>query len=215
MRTLLLALVAACGANAREPVEEPRAIRTQEHLEEARKHDEIARQRSTFPVRTETVPGDPTTPLAPQVPWTRNWDLDSEHERIARVHRGNAAALEASYQEACGTRDVKKVIGSPITRHRVGGWDTDDGVVVLLSTHAGTPETLLADLRCHRAYLLASTAVAKDSPLELPGLRIDARGDQDGITLTLTVRDAQLLPELRRRVALQVEETKLPERHED
>jgi hypothetical protein len=215
MRTILLVLVAACGANAPEPAEGPRAIRTKEHLEEARKHDEIARQRSTFPVRTETEPGDPTTPLAPPVPWTRNWDLDNEHERIARAHRGEAAALEASYQEACGTRDMKKVVGSPITRHRIGGWDTENGVVVLLSTHAGSPETLLADLRCHRAYLLASTAVDQDSPLGLPGLQIDARGDQDGITLTLTVRDSKLLPELRRRIAIQVEETKQPERHED
>jgi len=214
MRSLCLVLLAACGANAPEPAEGPRAIRTKEHLEAARTHDAIARERTSWPATTSVNPGDPTTPQPP-VAWTRKWDPEDEHGRRARIHRSEAAAIEAEYAEACGTRDVKKLVGSPLTRHRIGGWNTEDGVVVLLSTHAGSAETLLKDLRCHRSWLLMSTGVEQDSPLELPGILVDARGDQDGITLTLTMRDTRQVPELQKRVLRQLEELKRAPRHED
>lgn len=214
MRTFALALVVACSSNSPDPVEGPRAIRTKEHLEAARKHDEIARERTSWPATTSMTPGDLTTPQPP-IPWRRKWDPEDEHGRLARVHRSEAAALEAGYVEACGTRDLEKVVGSPLTRHRIGGWNTDDGVVVLLSTHAGNAETLLSDLRCHRAWLLLGTGAEQDSPLELPGLVVDAQGDQDGITLTLSMRDTTLVPELQKRVLRQLDEIQQPPRHED
>jgi hypothetical protein len=44
-----------------------------------------------------------------------------------------------------------------------------------------------------------------DCPLDLPGLRVSARGDANGIELTLTVDDPNLVPELRRRAARDLE----------
>jgi hypothetical protein len=213
MRTLALVLLVGCGATSPEPVEGPRAIRTAEHLEEARKHDEIARSRTSWPVTREVTPGDPTT-TTPAMPWITKWAPESDHERIAKAHRSEVAANEVEYQNACGQREVEKVVGSPLTRHRVGGWNTDDGVVVLLSPLAGSEKQLLADLRCHRAWLMAGVGVDKDSPLALPGLLVDAKGNQDGITLTITTRDKKMIPELQRRVLRGLEEMQRP-RHED
>ncbi|MBA2542250.1 MAG: hypothetical protein H0V17_21595 [Deltaproteobacteria bacterium] len=214
MRTVALVLVAACGANSPEPDEGPRAVRTKEHLEAARKHDEVARERTSWPTTSAVTPGDATSGTT--IPWNRTWDPDDEHGRLARIHRSEAAALEVGYIEACGSRDIKKLVGSPLTRHRVGGWNTAGGVVVLLSTHAGSAATLLSDLRCHRAWLLVGTGVEQGSPLALPGLLVEAKGDQDGITLTLSIKDKKLVPELQRRVLRQLEETtRRPPRQED
>lgn len=205
---LALVLLAACEAASPEPVQGPRGARTTQHVEQARKHDEIARSRTSWPVTEEVAP-------APMVPFVVTWDPDSDHERMARHQGSKAAANEKEFRDACGQREVEKVVGSPLTRHRVGGWNTDDGVVVLLSVVAGPKARLLADLRCYRAWLLAGTDVDKDSPLALPGLLVEAEGTQDGITLTLTVKDTALIPELQRRVMRQLELLRRLPRHED
>jgi hypothetical protein len=176
----------------------PPAIRTAEHVQEARKHDEIARSRTATPVTSE--PGSPVKP------WVAKWDPEAPSD---------SKAIEAEYAAACGRREVEKTVGSPLTRHRVGGWNTERGVVVLLSPLAGPEPQLIGDLRCYRAWLLAGTGVEKDSPLAVPGLIVDAKGNQDGIELTLTLRDSRLIPELQRRVSRQVEELRQPPRHED
>lgn len=132
------------------------------------------------------------------------------------MHRSEAAALEAAYAEACGTRELKKVIGSPLVRHRAGGWNTSTGVIVYLSPLAGTAETLLGDLKCHRAWMMLAPAGGMDNcPLDLPGLHIDARGDEGGITLVVTVSNPKLVFELQRRVAKQAEEAGQIEHHEE
>ncbi len=82
------------------------------------------------------------------------------------------------------------------------------------SVWSPAPRSLLADLRCYRAWL-TGTGTDKDSPLSLPGLLLDAKGTQDGITLTLTLKDATSIPELQRRVLRQVEETRKLPGHED
>jgi len=213
MRTLALVLVTACGTTSLEPVQGPRAVRTSDHLEAAREHDKIAHSH-TPAVTDEVTPGVPTT-TTPAMPFFIKWDPGSDHARIARIHRSEAAANRAEYGDACGERDVKKVVGSPLSRHRVGGWNTGNGVVVVLSTLAGPEQQLMTDLRCYRAWLIVGSGVEQDSPLALPGLLADVRGDQDGITLTLTTRDARLIPELQRRVLRQLEESRRPARHED
>ncbi len=214
MRSLALFLLAACGTTSPEPVQGPRAVRTDEHLAAARQHDEIARERSSWPITREVTPGDPMT-TTPPMPWVTTWDPQTDHERIANIHRSEAAANATEYEDACGQGDVKKLVGSPLLRHRVGGWNTKTGVVILLSPLAGSEKQLLSDLRCHRAWLMAGTGVEKDSPLALPGLVVDARGNQDGITLTLTVRDTKLIPELQRRVLHGLGETRRRPRHEN
>jgi hypothetical protein len=46
-----------------------------------------------------------------------------------------------------------------------------------------------------------------DCPLDLPGIRVPARSDANGIELTITIRDPSLVPELRRRAAHDLEAT--------
>lgn len=151
-------------------------------------------------------PGDPTT--GPHiVPWYRSWDPASDQARLAKIHRSEAAALEAAYAEACGNRDMKTIATSPLAHNRLGGWNTSTGVIVYMSPQAGTPESLIADLKCHRAWMmLAPMEGMDDCPLDLPGLLVDARGDEGAITLVLSVPDPKLVPELQRRVAKQAEQ---------
>lgn len=190
MRVLALAIVMACGPVSPEPVQGPRAIRTSEHVKDARKRDEIARTRSTWPATEKSA--------APMTPFLTTWEPDADEEAAA-----------------CGRTVVEKPSGSPLTRHRVGGWNTEDGVVVLLGAVAGPAHRLLADLRCYRAWLMAGKGVEKDAPLALPGLVVELRGDQDGITMTLTPTDTALVPELQRRTRRQIEQLRTPPRHED
>lgn len=203
MRTLLVFLT-ACGTTMPEVAPGPRSIRTADHVEEARKHDEIARSRTAWPVT-------PTT-TAPATSFTLTWDPDAEKPSSSL---GESAANEQAFQQACGKREVEKPIGSPLIRHRVGGWKTEQGVVVVLGAVAGPRQTLLSDLRCYRSWLMAGAGVEKDSPLALPGLVVEANGDQDGITLTLTVKHSALIHELQRRVQRHVDEARTPPRHED
>ncbi len=200
MRLLALVVLAACGTAS---LEGPRAIRTAEHLEEARKLDEVARSR-TWLVTEEVTP--------PARPFAFTWNPDADHERV-KQQRSEVAAVEQDFEAACHQHEVEKTIGSPLTRHRIGGWNTEDGVVILLGVVAGPRETLLADLRCYRAWLIAGTGVDKDA-LALPGLLLDAKGTQDGITLTLTLEDTALIPELQRRVLRQVEASRRLAGHE-
>lgn len=202
---LLLAACATTATTAPPPRGGPRGLHASEHRDLARAHDDAAREQASWPQPTGMTPGDPTTPQI--YPWYRTWNTTAEHERLARIHRSEAAALEAAFAEACGTRDLKKLVGSPLTRHRIGGWNTSNGVVVYLSPLAGTPETLLADLRCHRAWMmLAPVGSMDDCPLDLPGLHVDARGDETVITLVITAPDQKLVFELQRRMAKQVEQ---------
>ncbi len=207
---LLPLLLTACATTALPPPSQPaggpRGLRASEHREVAHDQDELAREQRSFPVRSQLVPGDPTTGPRP-MPWFRSWDPAADHERRARVHRSEAAALEADHADACGARELSQVVTSPLTRHRMGGWNTSAGVVVYLRPQAGTADTLLADLRCHRAWMmLAPTGTMDDCPLDLPGVRVDARGDEGSITLVISVADPKLVPELQRRVAKQAEQ---------
>jgi hypothetical protein len=215
MRFYPALLIAACATTTTTmpPPGGPRGLRATEHRDVATVHDEAARNQTSWPRTTAMTPGDPTTPQI--MPWYRTWNTATEHERLARIHRSEAGALEAAYTEACGTRDLKKIVGSPLTRHRIGGWNTSTGAIVYLSPAAGTAETLLADLRCHRAWMmLAPVGSMDDCPLDLPGLHIDARGDQGAITLVITVHEPKLVLELQRRLAKQNEQVE-HEHHEE
>jgi len=44
-----------------------------------------------------------------------------------------------------------------------------------------------------------------DCPLDLPDIMLDARGDREGITVSIAVRDPKLVPELQRRTAHDLE----------
>jgi hypothetical protein len=205
MRALLLLLITACATTPPTERGGPRGLRSDQHLDAATRHDDLAAQRSTWPRRSDAAPGSIETGLP--VVWYRTWDTAAEHERLAREHRSQAVALQAGFDAACAGTPIEHIRVSPLLRFRTDGWNTANGVVVYLSPLAGTADELLAALRCHRAYMMVVTdPMMDDCPLDLPGLQINARGDATGITLVLGVNDPALVPELQRRVAKQAEQ---------
>jgi len=181
----------------------PRGLRASEHLDAARREDTLAYESSRWPATTAMSPGgaEVVTPLA----WSRRWDTAADHERLAQVHRSKADALFLAYEQACDDRPLDQISVSPIVRWGTGGWNTDDGAVIYLDPSAGRPDALLAELQCHRAWMMLGPVGMDDCPLDLPGLLVDAQGGPEGVTLSLSVKDAKLIPELQRRVATQLE----------
>jgi hypothetical protein len=199
-RRWLLCLV-ACATPTKPPPERPgsRGLRASEHLEAAREQDELAAEATRWP----DVPAfDSSGRPAPGVTWYRTWDT-TDHERMAQVHRSASAALHAEYQQACGDRE--NASDSPLARYATGGVPIADGVVLYLSPDAGPPDRLLADMRCHRAWMMLAPSDMEMCPLDLAGIHVDAHGDATAVEVTITVRDRALVPELQRRVAHELE----------
>lgn len=208
MRTYLVSMLvlAACGASPSPPTRPgSRGLHASEHLAAAREHDEAAQQRSMWGEgRTSDATGRVDQNLI-AMPWHRTWDTAADQERAAALHRSEAQAIYAAYEDACGERSVADIANSPIVRYGIGGNPTADGVELYLSTQAGPPDRLMAELACHRAWMRLAPANMEECPLDLAGLRVEAKGTADGITLTLTVRDRSLIPELQRRAAHDLE----------
>jgi len=140
-------------------------------MAEARRHDEASRERSSWPDTRSAGPTDPPVGV-----WYRSWDT-VEHERLAEIHRSRAGAIDAEFAEACAGLSGNEITMSPLQRYGVGGWNTTTGAIVYLSPEAGNPDRLLAQLRCHRAWMMLGPSNMQDCPLDLPGLAVDARGD--------------------------------------
>jgi len=196
---LAVLLVAAC-ASAPPPAPRggPRGLRASEHLELARQHDGMARQQTAIPPSFDSRDEK-------GVVWMRAWDPSAEHERSAQAHRSEAAALQAEYDEACASRALDEVSISPLQRYALGGWPTSTGIIMYLSADAGAPDKLLADLRCHRAWMMLAPAGMEECPLDLPGIILDARGDREGVTLSIVIKNTKLVDELHRRAAHDLE----------
>jgi hypothetical protein len=64
---------------------------------------------------------------------------------------------------------------------------------------------VLADIRCHRAWMMLAPSDMEACPLDLAGIHVDASGDQTGVTVTIKVHDPALVPELQRRAAHDLE----------
>jgi hypothetical protein len=186
-----------------EPKGGPRGLRASEHLDAAHQHDTAARERESWPDARGAAPGDMRQPVA--MPWYRSRDTGVEHERIAQIHRAKAAEIEAQYAEACGDMPASVAKVSPLEVYGVGGWNTATGVIVYLTPDAGTPDDLLARMKCHRAAMMIAPSGMEDCPLDLAGIALDARGDTSGITVSIVVRDPKLVPELQRRAAHDLE----------
>lgn len=198
-----ISLIGCAAAPPPQPKGGPRGLRASEHLEVARQHDEIAREREMWPDTRGTDPGDIRQPVA--MPWYRSWDTGAEHDRLAQTHRAKAAELQAEYQEACGDMPASEASVSPLESYGVGGWNTTTGVIMYLAPDAGPPDRLLARMKCHRAAMMLAPSGMEDCPLDLPGIALDARGDRDGITVSIVARDPRLVPELQRRAAHDLE----------
>jgi hypothetical protein len=200
----IVAAAACVSAPRSDPRGGPRGLHASEHLAIAHAHDAEAGRSAAWPEMRPDATG--TAPDVSGVPWLRSWDSTAEHERIAAAHRGRADAMQLEYEEACGTRSREDIARSPLERYGLGGWPTSTGVIVYLSPAAGPPDHLLSELRCHRAWMMLAPAMEMDAcPLDLPGLVLDARGDDSGVTLSITVHDLKLVDELHRRAALELE----------
>lgn len=197
----LVSITAACASPP--PVVNaggPRGLHADEHVSEARRQDELARERSSYPDTRSAGPTDPPVGV-----WVRSWDT-TDHERLANIHRSEAQAMNAEFSDACAGLSGDEIRVSPLQRFGTGGWNTTTGAIVYLSTDAGTPEHLLQMLRCHRAWMmLEANESMTDCPLDLPGLVVDARGDASGVTVSMVVRDPKLVGELQRRTAKDLE----------
>jgi hypothetical protein len=196
--------VAGCGASTLTEKPGPRGLRADQHLAIASREDTRAGELATWPDTRPGPVGGSTGMLATQT-WFGTWDTVAEHQRMGRHHRSQAAELEAAYEEACGTTSAELAARSPLERFGVGGNPVEGGMVVLLSPEAGPPDQLLAAMRCHRAWMMLGRSNMADCPLDLPGIKVSARGDATGIELTITVADPALVPELRRRAAHDLE----------
>jgi hypothetical protein len=202
-------VLAACATTATTsmPNGGPRGLRASDHLDAAAQHDQQAAELSSWPETSMLTPGGLAAGDRPitAMPWYRSWDTASDHERLAAIHRSQAATLEAAYEQACGDRPAADVKISPLVRYGVGGWPTANGAIIYLSRDAGTPDQLLAAMKCHRAFMMLAPRDMDDCTLDVPGLVLDARGDADGVTVSLTVTDRAFIPELKRRVAHDLE----------
>lgn len=199
-RLLTLGLLTACAQPAPIRPTGPRGMHADEHLAEARRQDELDREHARFPDTRSAGPTDPPVGV-----WVRSWDT-TEHGRLAAIHRGQADAIYAEYEEVCATLGADEVKVSPLQRYGIGGWNTASGSIVYLSPDAGTPDRMLLQMKCHRAWMMLSKVEGmEDCPLDLPGLTLDARGDASGITVSLSVKDRTLVPELQRRTQKDLE----------
>jgi hypothetical protein len=200
LRAMTVVLLAACGAPP--PVINaggPRGLRGTDHLSEARRQDEVAKERASWPDTRSAGPTDPPVGV-----WVRSWD-SVEHERLAQIHRSRAAAIDAEFADACAGLSGEEIRMSPLRRFGIGGWNTTTGAIVYLSPTGGTPDQLLAQMRCHRAWMMLGPSDMEDCPLDLPGLAIDARGDNNGVTVSLVARDPSVIAELQRRTSKELE----------
>jgi hypothetical protein len=199
MRELLpiVLLVACASSTAQQPGS--RGPRADEHLAAAEAHDAQAERLSRWPDRQATQTEIDTGS------WYRRWDTVSDQLRLARIHRSQAAQLQAEYEEACGARPYADVSVSPLQRYGTGGAPTERGVTVFLAPEAGTPDQLLAAMRCHRAWMMLGRTDMDSCPLDLAGIHVDVHGDAKTVTVDITIDDPKLIPELQRRAAHDLE----------
>lgn len=193
-------MVSACATTTTtRPDGGPRGLHANEHLDIARDHAQLADHAAQWPDERSLSAG------AAGGAWVRSWDTGTEQARLAAIHRSKAAELHAAYEEACGGRGIEDAAVSPLQRYGVSGWNTSTGVILYLSPIPQGPEYLLASMKCHRAWMMLAPAGMEDCPLDLPEIELDARGDREGITVSIVTRDPALVPELQRRAAHELE----------
>ncbi len=197
-RFLAFAILCGCASTTTEGG--PRGLRASDHLEAAREHSAAAANRARWPEPGSSQP----TGTVQGPPWFYYWQADDD-ERLAQMHRSAAAKIEAEYQDACGTTPLSIASVSPLVRFAIGGTPIADGALVYVSTDAGTPDQLLAAMRCHRAWMMLGRSAMDDCPLDLPSIEIVAHEGPGAIEVSITTTDAKQVVELQRRVAKDVE----------
>jgi hypothetical protein len=167
-------------------------------------HERAAERQAMYPDTRPDSTGR-TDQMLVGTTWRRDREGVGDQERAAAAHRSEAQAIYAAYEQACGDRASNEIAVSPIVRYGTGGAPIPGGAVIYLPSSTGSPERLLADIECHRAWMRLAPANMDTCPLDLAGLEVSATATPDGITLTLTVADPKLVPELQRRVAHDLE----------
>ena len=191
MRTLLfVGLLTACPSAMSPAVREgPRGPTASEHDAAAREYE------------MRVGESDVRTPAA-------------DFERLAQAHRAKAASLEADYEAACAALPFEKVTSSPFRRYALGSVNTETGVLLYLRGDL-EPAQLEDEIRCHRAWLMiAPRTTSEDSALDLPGLDIDVQRAPDGLHVSVSLANPRLRPELRRRLARDLEVSRIIARSE-
>jgi hypothetical protein len=209
--TVLASFVAAAVACApSQPADRTttssRGLRMDGHLSAARDHDARAAELARWPERQQDPAGfdDPASGL-----WYRAFDTVRHERQLATVHRTAAAQIQSEYQAACADVDSASISISPLQRFGIGGMPTERGVVFVLSREAGPGARLLAEMRCHRAWMMLGESGMEDCPLDLKGIRIKTYGDETGISVEVESTDPRLVPELQRRAARELERASL------
>lgn len=201
MYRIFVLVAVGCASTTTEGPSGPRGYRADEHLRIAAREDQRADELTHWPDTRPSADGS----MRLAAPWYGTWDTANEHQRVAAAHRSAAARLQAEYDEACKDVPSEAVSVSPLQRYGVGGNHVEGGTLVILSPDAGPPDKLLSAMRCHRAWMMIQRADMQDCPLDLPGIRVSARGDEKAIEVTITIPDPALVPELRRRAAHDLE----------
>ncbi len=206
MRFLPILLAACASATPVAPYERTtptsRGMRADAHLQAARDHEARAAELARWPEPQRDAAGfdNPSGGL-----WYRSWDTATEQHRIADHHRSEAAHLHAAYEQACANVASDQIATSPFQRYGIGGFESATGVVVMLDKEAGPPNRLVAAMQCHRAWMMLREAGMEDCPLDLPGIAVQAYGDETGISVEIRPLDPAQLPELKRRAAKDLE----------
>jgi hypothetical protein len=217
----VLGLLTSCAVSAVGERPGPRGLRADQHLELADRASDRAAELHNWP---DVRPGTDVTPgsglFSPDQQGDAGaWyaeggglgglgDTTGKQQENARLHRAEAGRLQADYEQACGQTPLAKVMTSPLQLYGIGGTTVPDGSLVLLGPEAGSPDHVLAAVRCHRAWLMlgnANATRANDDPFDLPGLNLAAERKPSGIDLTITVDNPGLVSELQRRAAHDLE----------
>ncbi|MEO8701656.1 MAG: hypothetical protein ABI867_16540 [Kofleriaceae bacterium] len=206
MKALPIVLLVACAPTM--PRHEPasqlgsRGLRADAHLDAATEHARRADELQRWPdTRREAGAFDD----APTGFWYRSWDTVREEEQIAVSHRAAASQIHATFDEACANVPAADIHVSPLRQYGVGGMQTEHGVTVFLSPAAGPADTLLARMRCHRAWMMLEESDMSQCPLDLAKIEIRAYGNATGVSVEITTANDRLVPELQRRAARDLE----------
>lgn len=178
-----------------------------EHLDNARSHTEqISGWRGTYRGVYGGHHAGYWGPGSGWYPWYYSWDPDEEHRALAAAHRDAADQLKLQFEAACAYFPRGLEVESPLDSFTTSISAIPSGVVFHVSDRAGSPDAVLASLRCHRAWLqLAPNPAAANNPLLIEGVKWMTHAGRDDVEVMATARDDGAAAELARRSALTLE----------
>lgn len=213
LQTVPIGVAIALGACATSSGTRPDDMTAAEHRRDARRHDRI-RESAPY-IRSSYFGGYYSDPSwgHPRggsywnhgfYPWSYTWSSDwnaaASHATEAEEHEVAADVLEKRYRDACSLVAQDSAAQPPLDRYVRAVTPTEQGVVLRLSNDAGPPDVLLAEIRCHTAWLqLVQRPGATRDVTAVKGVEYSVRADADAISVTLTATDPTSIAELRRR----------------